>query len=72
MSDVVTKVWVEAENCTSCEACVAIAPEVLEMNGDVAIIKAEASDPAFLKAQSESIIQAAQDCPCEAIKYETA
>jgi ferredoxin len=72
MSDVVTKVWVEADNCTSCEACVAVAPDVLEMNNDVASVKQEASDPAFLKAHSQDIIQAAQDCPCEAIKYETA
>ncbi len=66
----VTKVWVETENCTSCEACVAVAPEVLEMKDDLAVVKPEANNPESLAAQSESIIQAAQDCPCEAIKYE--
>ena len=68
----VTKVWVEADNCTSCEACVATCPEVLEMKDDVACVKPSANNPASLKANSDAIIQAAQDCPCEAIKYEEA
>ena len=72
MAEVVTKVWVETDNCTSCEACVADCPEVFEMNNDVAAVKKEAGDPAFLKANSQGIIQAAQDCPCESIKYEKA
>ncbi len=68
----VTKVWVEKDDCTSCEACVASCPEVFEMNNDVAVVKAEANNADFLAANSESIKQAAQDCPCEAIKYEEA
>jgi ferredoxin len=72
MADVVTKVWVETDNCTSCEACLAACPEVFEMNNDVAAVKKEAGTPEFLKANSQGIIQAAQDCPCESIKYETA
>ena len=42
------------------------------MNNDVAAVKEEAGNPASLKANSQGIIQAAQDCPCESIKYETA
>lgn len=70
MADVVTKVWVEEDECTSCEACVAACPEAFELDGDVAKVKSE--DPAFLKEHSEGIIQAADECPCDAIKFETA
>ncbi|HOW72055.1 MAG TPA: ferredoxin [Phycisphaerae bacterium] len=70
MAKTVTKVWVDTDNCTSCEACVASAPDVFEMKGDVAAVKAEAKDAAFLQAHSDEIIAAAGDCPCEAIKFE--
>ena len=40
------------------------------MDNDVA--KVISNDAEFLKAHSEEIIQAAEECPCEAIKYESA
>lgn len=70
MAKIVTKAWVEADDCTACEACVAVAPEAMEMDNDVA--KVISNDAEFLKAHSEEIIQAAEECPCEAIKYESA
>ncbi len=71
MAEIVTKVWIEVDDCTACEACVGACPEVFEMPDDVAIIKSEAEDADFLEANSEGIIQAADDCPTEAVKYET-
>lgn len=71
MAEIVTKVWIEVDDCTACEACVGACPEVFEMGDDVAIIKSEAEDADFLEANSEGIIQAADDCPTEVIKYET-
>jgi len=71
MEETVTKVWIDDE-CISCEACIAVCPEVLDMDGDKCVVKSEAADNAeVLKENSESIIQAAEECPVEAIKYET-
>ena len=71
MAETVTSVTITDE-CIACEACIAVCPDVLEMAGDLAAVKAEANNPDTLAAQSESIIQAAEECPTEAIKYETA
>ncbi|MHC4441945.1 MAG: ferredoxin [Planctomycetota bacterium] len=72
MADTVTSVTIIADECISCEACVAVAPDVLEMEDDITVVKADANNPDTLAAQSEAIIQAAEECPTEAIKYETA
>jgi len=72
MAEIVTKVWIVEDDCTSCEACVGSCPEVFEMGDDTAVVKSEGEDAEFLKANSEGIIQAADECPTEAIKYETA
>lgn len=68
MAETVTKVWVVEDDCTSCEVCVGTCPEVFEMGDDAATVKGGAD----LAANSDDIIQAADDCPTEAIKYETA
>ena len=65
------KAIVDEDTCTGCESCVEICPDVFEMGDDVAVIKSEAEDAEFLKANSEGIIQAADECPTEVIKYET-
>jgi len=72
MAEIVTKVWIEVDDCTSCEACVGSCPEVFEMGDDAAVVKSEGQDADFLKAHSEAILQAADECPTEAIKCETA
>ncbi len=66
MAKTVTKVWIKTEDCTSCEACVAACPEVFEMKNDVASVIAGVD----IAANSQGIIEAADSCPCEAIKYE--
>lgn len=61
----ISKVWIIEDECTSCEACVDEAPEVFEM-GDVAIVK----DGVDLNANEAKIVEAAEICPVECIKYE--
>jgi len=71
MAEKVTKITINDE-CIACEACVAAAPDVLEMDGEMAVVKAEVNNPEGLATHSESIIQAAEECPTESIEYETA
>ena len=68
----VTKVWIDADECISCEACVSEAPEVLEMVDDKAVVKPEAQNADFCKQHSDEIIASAEVCPSDAVKYETA
>jgi ferredoxin len=58
------KVSVE-DTCIACGTCVEICPEVFELEGEIATIK----DGAELSLD-EKIIEAADACPVEAIRYE--
>ena len=68
----VTKITIDEDECISCEACVAECEEVFEMNDDKAVIKAEANNPEAFKKYSDAIVSAAESCPSDAIKLETA
>ncbi len=68
----VTKVEIVAGECISCEACVSECEAVFEMGDDTAIVKPEANDPAFCRANSEGIMAAVEACPSSAIKVEQA
>ena len=59
------KVWIE-DSCVGCGSCVEICPEVFELEGEVADIKAEADI-----SLDDEIIEAAGSCPVDAIKYES-
>lgn len=59
------KVWIE-EDCTACELCVDISPEVFEMGDDIAFVKEDAN----LNENEDSIKEAADSCPVEVIMYE--
>ena len=58
------KVWIDDE-CIACGACVDICSDVFELDGDIAIV----IDGADLSLDDE-IVEAAEDCPVEAIHYE--
>ena len=60
----IKKVWVE-DGCISCGLCEATAPKIFEVN-KVSKIKDNAS---FNKSKNE-IIEAAENCPVEVIKFE--
>ena len=55
------------DECIACEACVAVAPDALEMDGDKAALK----EGVNLAEQSEALLQAVEECPVDAIEVET-
>ncbi len=68
----VTKVQIQEDDCIGCEQCVTECDAVFEMADDKAIVKPDAQAPEVLAAKSDEIVNAANACPSEAIKYETA
>jgi len=60
----ITKVWIE-EGCVSCGLCEETCPDVFESQ-DIAVVK----EGADFAANEEAIIEAAEACPVEVIKYE--
>lgn len=60
----ITKVWIE-EGCTACGLCESICPEVFRLD-DVAVVL-KGVDYSVYEAE---IIESAESCPVEVIKYE--
>lgn len=67
--EVVTKVWIEP-GCIVCDACENTAPDVFEVLEDTCIIRPAALASDFTKPRTESIKDAAAECPVDVIKYE--
>ena len=80
----ITKVWIE-EGCIVCNACETTCPEVFNVTEDSCLIRAEVrsdgTQDTNLQARSplaggtgaeleDQIIEAAEGCPVEVIKYE--
>ena len=59
----ITKVWVE-EGCTACGLCEDTCPEVFEID-DYSEVKADA----VIEGNEEDIMEAAESCPVEVIKF---
>ena len=68
--ELVTKVWIE-EGCIVCDACETAAPEVFEVLEETCIIRPEAMNADFNKPRSEGIVDAAEECPVDVIKFDT-
>jgi len=62
--NVMKKVWIE-DGCTACGLCEDLCPDVFEVT-DLAEVKKDAD----LGANSDCIIESAESCPVEVIKYE--
>jgi ferredoxin len=60
----ITKVWIE-EGCTGCSLSEAICPDVFKMDGEAFVIKG-----VDFSLYEKDIIEAAESCPVEVIKYE--
>ena len=60
----ITKVWVE-EGCTACGLCEGIAPDVFEIDE-----YSEVKKDAVFVGNEDDIIESAESCPVEVIKYE--
>jgi ferredoxin len=60
----ITKVWIE-EGCTACGLCTDLCPEVFSLD-DVAVVL----DGVNFNDYEAEIIESAESCPVEVIKYE--
>ncbi|MEK6674324.1 MAG: Rieske 2Fe-2S domain-containing protein [Planctomycetota bacterium] len=68
--EIVTRVWIEP-GCIVCDACETASPTVFHVTDDTCVIRPEALTPDFLKPISESVVDAAAECPVDVIKFET-
>ena len=59
----ITKVWIE-DGCTGCGLSEAICPDVFKMDGEAMVI-----DGVDFSKFEKDIIEAAESCPVEVIKY---
>ncbi len=68
----VTKVWIDP-GCIICDACETTAPSVFEVQheNDTCIIRPAALDAEFTKPLSKDIVEAAEECPVDVIKFDT-
>ncbi len=68
--ELVTKVWIE-DGCIVCDACETSSPTVFEVTDDTCIIRPEALSAEFTKPLTDSIVEAAEECPVDVIKFDT-
>jgi ferredoxin len=61
----ISKVWID-EGCIVCNACEDICPDVFSVTDETCVINEDADFDSF----EELIIEAAESCPVEVIKYE--
>jgi len=68
--DVVVKVWIE-EGCIVCDACETTCPEVFEVLENTCIVRPAALNAEFTRPLTDTIVDAAVECPVDVIKYDT-
>src|SRR5450432_1647246 len=68
---IITKVWI-APGCIVCDACENVCSEVSDVTETTCLIRPPAMNAEFLKPLTPSIIVAAEGCPVDVIKFETA
>lgn len=61
----ISKVWIE-EGCIVCDACEDVCPEVFKVTED----SCDVLDGVDFNEFEDQIIEAAESCPVEVIKYE--
>lgn len=69
--ELVTRVWIEP-GCIVCDACETACPEVFEVLDETCVIRPAALNAEFTKPLTESIKDAAAECPVDVIKYDLA
>lgn len=67
--DLVTKVWIEP-GCIVCDACETAAPDVFHVTDDTCVIRPAALVADFTRPRTDSIVEAAQECPVDVIKFD--
>ncbi len=67
----VFRVWIEP-GCIVCEACQTTCPEVFDVQETTCVIRPEALAAEFLRPRTQSVMDAAEECPVEVIKFEAA
>jgi len=68
--ELVTKVWIE-EGCIVCDACETSSPTVFHVTDDTCVIRPEALNAEFTQPLTDSIVEAAEECPVDVIKFDT-
>ncbi len=68
--EIISKVWIE-DGCIVCDACETAAPDVFEVLEETCIIRPAALDVEFCKPRSTEIVDAAEECPVDVIKFES-
>lgn len=66
----VVKVWI-APGCIVCDSCETDSPKVFDVQEETCIIRPEAQSADFTKPLTPSILEAAEGCPVDVIKFET-
>ena len=69
--ETVIRVWIE-EGCITCDACETTCPEVFEVReeDDTCVVRQEALNAEFTRPLTQSIMDAAEECPTEVIRFE--
>ena len=68
--ELITKVWI-VDGCIVCDACETASPTVFHVTDDTCIVRPEALNAEFTKPITDSIVEAAEECPVDVIKFET-